>query len=309
VTAPSSPAAYACATADVARFSEAFRVTSASSRLELPTRIHPIRSPPHNSLDTDPTAITQGLSEASGKAVNAPPDSDKSASAMSSITTIRSASATDANACRRTPDMTSPVGLCPSGITKAQDPPGARATSTAVVPAPSPGTTPRRDPKAPVNPGYVGHEASTRGGRSTRPSSHSASWAPAQMTIWSAAVGSRPNRVRCDATAIRNDNSPCGSSPFPSSEASAGSSEGGRCRTSPGHDTDRSMTGRSPASRRSSSSVTAPDPPDARTEVAHDGAPTTYVPAPTRRRSTPAATRCSKHATTVPRDTPTTMAS
>lgn len=139
--------------ADVARFSAAFRATSAASSRASPTRIQPIRSPPHSSFDTDPTAITQGLSEASGKARVPPPGNDKSASAMSSITTTRSASATDANACRRTPDMTSPVGLCPSGITNAHDPPGARATATAVVPATSPGTTPRRAPNAAVAPG------------------------------------------------------------------------------------------------------------------------------------------------------------
>jgi hypothetical protein len=43
--------------------------------------------------------------------------------------------------------------------------------------------------------------------------------------------------------------------------------------------------------------------------AAHDGRPTTNVPAPTCRRSTPADTSWSKHATTVPRDTPTTGAS
>ena len=152
----------------VPRLSAALRAMIAD-RSGSAARIQPTRSPPHSTLETEPTATTRVLSAA--------------------------------RACRRSSGMTVPVGLWPVGIRYATES-GARPARSMPVgasPAASAGTTTRsaRVPaSAFASPGYVGQLASTRAAGSVLMSSQSASCAPAVMTSWPGSVGRRWCSVR-----------------------------------------------------------------------------------------------------------------
>ena len=185
----------------VPRLSAALRAMIAD-RSGSAARIQPTRSPPHSTLETEPTATTRVLSAASGggAACRGAP-SMRSARVRSSTTVTRPASAIAARACRRSSGMTVPVGLWPVGIRYATES-GARPARSMPVgasPAASAGTTTRsaRVPaSAFASPGYVGQLASTRAAGSVLMSSQSASCAPAVMTSWPGSVGRRWCSVR-----------------------------------------------------------------------------------------------------------------
>jgi hypothetical protein len=182
-----------CDNAEVARFRPVFTARTEERSEPEEVRIQPTRSPPQSSLDTDPTASTSGLSAASGAGANAA-ERHRSASVRSSITVTRPASATAAMPCRHSGGITEPHGLCPVGITYPTDPAGARANSRMSDGADT--VTTRPEPNVLTSPGYSGQLAIARPGRSTRPSSHNASWAPAVTMICSADVGNCWNDVK-----------------------------------------------------------------------------------------------------------------